>query len=116
MIVTDADTCWGVPRINGTRIPVPTVVVQARRYGGDLDKLREDFPHVTIPQLQACLDYYDQHREEIDALMQRATESYAEGLREYPPRGCSPGSAKEVEHWMAADFDAPLDDFREHML
>ncbi len=28
---------------------------------------------------------------------------------------CQPGSAKNTEHWMAADFDAPLDDFKEYM-
>jgi antitoxin (DNA-binding transcriptional repressor) of toxin-antitoxin stability system len=25
---------------------------------------------------------------------------------------CQPGSAKDTQHWMAPDFDAPLDDFR----
>jgi antitoxin (DNA-binding transcriptional repressor) of toxin-antitoxin stability system len=28
---------------------------------------------------------------------------------------CQPGSAKDVPHWMAPDFDAPLEDFREYM-
>lgn len=28
---------------------------------------------------------------------------------------CQPGSAKETKHWMAPDFDAPLDDFTEYM-
>jgi antitoxin (DNA-binding transcriptional repressor) of toxin-antitoxin stability system len=28
---------------------------------------------------------------------------------------CQPGSAKHLPHWMAPDFDAPLDDFREYM-
>ncbi len=28
---------------------------------------------------------------------------------------CQPGTAKDTSHWMAADFDAPLDDFREYM-
>jgi len=28
---------------------------------------------------------------------------------------CQPGSAKEITHWMAPDFDAPIDDFKEHM-
>lgn len=33
-------------------------------------------------------------------------------LKEWP---CKAGSAKEKTHWMAADFDAPLDDFKEYM-
>ena len=28
---------------------------------------------------------------------------------------CEPGSAKHIPHWMAPDFDAPLEDFREYM-
>ncbi len=28
---------------------------------------------------------------------------------------CQAGSAKQTSHWMAPDFDAPLDDFREYM-
>lgn len=28
---------------------------------------------------------------------------------------CQPGSAKHLPHWMAPDFNAPLDDFREYM-
>ncbi len=27
---------------------------------------------------------------------------------------CQPGSAKHLPHWMAPDFDAPLEDFREY--
>ena len=27
---------------------------------------------------------------------------------------CQAGSAKASKHWMAPDFDAPLDDFREY--
>lgn len=26
-----------------------------------------------------------------------------------------PGSAKDTKHWMAPDFDAPLEDFKEYM-
>jgi antitoxin (DNA-binding transcriptional repressor) of toxin-antitoxin stability system len=28
---------------------------------------------------------------------------------------CKAGSAKDLPHWMAPDFDAPLEDFREYM-
>jgi antitoxin (DNA-binding transcriptional repressor) of toxin-antitoxin stability system len=28
---------------------------------------------------------------------------------------CKAGSAKNTNHWMAPDFDAPLEDFREYM-
>jgi antitoxin (DNA-binding transcriptional repressor) of toxin-antitoxin stability system len=28
---------------------------------------------------------------------------------------CKAGSAKDTPHWMARDFDAPLEDFQEYM-
>lgn len=28
---------------------------------------------------------------------------------------CAAGTAKDTKHWMAPDFDAPLEDFREYM-
>ena len=28
---------------------------------------------------------------------------------------CQPGTAKSTSHWMAPDFDAPLEDFKEYM-
>jgi antitoxin (DNA-binding transcriptional repressor) of toxin-antitoxin stability system len=28
---------------------------------------------------------------------------------------CQPGSARDTGHWMAPDFDAPLEDFNEYM-
>jgi antitoxin (DNA-binding transcriptional repressor) of toxin-antitoxin stability system len=27
---------------------------------------------------------------------------------------CQPGSAKDKKHWMAEDFDTPLEDFKEY--
>jgi antitoxin (DNA-binding transcriptional repressor) of toxin-antitoxin stability system len=27
---------------------------------------------------------------------------------------CKAGSARDIKHWMAPDFDAPLDEFREY--
>lgn len=28
---------------------------------------------------------------------------------------CAAGSARDTQHWMSPDFDAPLEDFREYM-
>ncbi|MBC8872231.1 MAG: DUF2281 domain-containing protein [Planctomycetes bacterium] len=33
-------------------------------------------------------------------------------LQQWP---CKAGSAKKSRHWMAPDFDAPLEEFREYM-
>ena len=34
------------------------------------------------------------------------------GYQQWP---CKAGSARNTRHWMALDFDAPLEDFREYM-
>jgi antitoxin (DNA-binding transcriptional repressor) of toxin-antitoxin stability system len=31
------------------------------------------------------------------------------------PWPCMAGSARDTQHWMAPDFDAPLEEFREYM-
>jgi antitoxin (DNA-binding transcriptional repressor) of toxin-antitoxin stability system len=38
-------------------------------------------------------------------------------LTRTPPKQwpCQAGSAKDTKHWMAPDFDAPLDEFQEYM-
>jgi prevent-host-death family protein len=36
----------------------------------------------------------------------------AEPSKQWP---CKAGSAKETIHWMAPDFDAPLEEFKEYM-
>ncbi len=35
-----------------------------------------------------------------------------EPIQQWP---CQAGSAKDSVHWMAPDFDAPLDEFKEYM-
>jgi antitoxin (DNA-binding transcriptional repressor) of toxin-antitoxin stability system len=34
------------------------------------------------------------------------------GAKQWPAKA---GSAKDTDHWMAPDFDAPLEEFREYM-
>lgn len=36
----------------------------------------------------------------------------SEPTKQWP---CKAGSAKDTIHWMAPDFDAPLDEFKEYM-
>ena len=41
-----------------------------------------------------------------------ATLARTEPKKQWP---CKAGSAKRTPHWMAPDFDAPLEDFKEYM-
>ncbi len=64
-----------------------------------------------LPQLIAGLDPGEQVTI-IQNGQQLATLTRALPRQQWP---CKAGSAKNTPHWMAPDFDAPLEDFREYM-
>jgi uncharacterized protein (DUF433 family) len=54
--------------VEGTRVPVGSIVVQWRHFH-DLDRVHEAFPHVDIPAIQTALKFYEKHVDEIDSLI-----------------------------------------------
>jgi uncharacterized protein (DUF433 family) len=46
----------GKPVVKGTRIPVELVLAKLAQ-NPDLDELLTDYPHLTIEDVQACLEY-----------------------------------------------------------
>lgn len=68
-IVRIPGVCGGEPTIEGTRVPVRSIVIQWRYYQ-DLDRVREAFPRVNVPTIQKALRYYEKHRAEIDRLIE----------------------------------------------
>ncbi len=60
----------GEPVIRGTRVPVRSIVVAYEQYDGDLAKVGEAFL-VGAQAIQAALDYYQVHRDEIDQLIDK---------------------------------------------
>jgi uncharacterized protein (DUF433 family) len=83
-IVRDPSRCGGDPIIAGTRMPVHSVVSHVRRNEGDLQRVVDDFPYLTVEQIQAVLDWYQDHREEIDAILIRQRADYQRLLGETP--------------------------------
>jgi antitoxin (DNA-binding transcriptional repressor) of toxin-antitoxin stability system len=74
-------------------------------------------PTVTIEEAQTKLPdliYSLLHGEEL--VITEKDQSIAT-LRRSPRTSwpCQPGSAKGKNHWLAEDFDAPLEDFNEHI-
>lgn len=73
-----------------------------------IDELNE-----TLRELIGSLDPFDeielcnQQQQLIATITRRADRTTS--------KPCQPGSAKHLEHWMAPDFDEPLDDFAEYM-
>ena len=62
----------GHPVVVGTRTPVRTVAILFHEvYPGDVAEVHRSLPHLTQEQVEAALAYYDAHRAEIDADIER---------------------------------------------
>jgi uncharacterized protein (DUF433 family) len=60
----------GEPIIQGTRTPVRAIVEEWRR-GTPPEEIPEGMPHLTLAQVFAALAYYSDHRDEINAQIER---------------------------------------------
>lgn len=66
-VTTTAHVCGGSPCLEGTRIPVRTVVVYVLHYGVTPEELLAYYPGVTLAAIYDALSYYYDHRTDIDA-------------------------------------------------
>lgn len=73
--------------------------------------------NITIEQAQAELpELIEKLGPGEEAIITRASVPFAQITRTPPVgNGCKAGCYKKAEFWMAPDFDAPLEDFREYM-
>lgn len=71
-IVRTVDTCFGKARIEGTRWPV--WIAWQRCVEGDetAEQVHDDYPHLSIEQIQAAIDYARGNWDEVHADWQRA--------------------------------------------
>jgi len=65
-IVKTPGTCWGKPRIAGTRIKVEQVVIWHERMGMRPDEIVSKWPHLKLADIYAALTYYHDHTDEIE--------------------------------------------------
>lgn len=70
-ITSTPDVRGGEPVIEGTRIPVATIV-RSHQLGMDLDEILVQFPSLKPEHLHAALLYYLDHRNDIDAILLQA--------------------------------------------
>jgi uncharacterized protein (DUF433 family) len=68
-IVRDPHIWGGEPVIQGTRVPVSSIVIEWQR-SGDVGQVQEAFPRVGVAAIHEALTYYEAHREEIDNLIE----------------------------------------------
>ena len=72
--------CSGHPTLARTRTTVHNIVANVQLYNGDIERMVEDFPHLTVELVEAIMVWYRDHREEIDGILQRRRERYARRL------------------------------------
>jgi uncharacterized protein (DUF433 family) len=66
--------CGGKACIAGHRIRVLDIFLMHERGGMMPDQIADEFPSITLADIHAALAYYFDHREEIEADMQRDRE------------------------------------------
>ena len=66
--------CGGEPIIQGTRITVRDIVEYQEIYQSK-ERVLKALPHLILEDIEAALDYYRQHRQEIEAYRQAEEES-----------------------------------------
>ena len=69
-IVTDDAILSGEPIIEGTRTPVRAIVETWRR-GVAAEEIPSHMPHISLAQVFEALSYYSDHRDEINAHIER---------------------------------------------
>jgi uncharacterized protein (DUF433 family) len=72
--------CGGNPTLAGTRTTVHDIVANLRLYDGDIERMVEDFPHLTVEVVEAVMAWYRDHEEEIDGILRRRRERYERRL------------------------------------
>lgn len=66
LITRQPGVCGGEPIIAGTRTPVRAIVEHVR-LGDSIEDILEHLPYLTKEQVHAALDYYRQHKLQIDS-------------------------------------------------
>ena len=70
LIGTHPGICGGAPIILGTRLAVHQIVEQYELLHGDKERLLKAYPHLAPQQLDAAMEYYRDHFEEIRSLIE----------------------------------------------
>jgi uncharacterized protein (DUF433 family) len=77
-IVRTPGTCWGKPRVAGTRIKVEQVVIWHEQMEMRAYEIVSNWPHLKLADVYAALAYYHDHRDEIDRDLAEGEKLFAE--------------------------------------
>jgi uncharacterized protein (DUF433 family) len=74
--------CGGAPTLKGTRMGIHDIVSYYRIYSGNVKRIAEDFPDLSVAQIEAALAWYEDHREEVDEILRQRQEGYERRVAE----------------------------------
>jgi len=83
----------GIPWISGANTKVVEVVLDKMAHNSRTEEMHEQYPHLSLAQIHAALSYYYEHRDEVDADIERR-DRYVENLRAQQK---NPLTRKELE-------------------
>jgi uncharacterized protein (DUF433 family) len=75
----------GVPAITGTTMKVVELVMAHQAHGWSPAELHFQFPHLSLGQIHSALSYYWDHKDELDAEIDRRSEYAEQARREAGP-------------------------------
>jgi uncharacterized protein (DUF433 family) len=75
----------GVPIITGTTMKVVELVMAQIAYGWSPEELHFQHPYLSMHQIHSALAYYWEHKEELDADIERRSQFVAQSRREAGP-------------------------------
>jgi uncharacterized protein (DUF433 family) len=75
----------GVPMVAGTTMKVIELVMAQMAYGWSPEELHFQHPYLTLGQIYAALAYYWDHKEELDADIERRWQWAEQARREAGP-------------------------------
>lgn len=75
----------GVPTLVGTTMKVVELVMSQRAHGWSPEELHFQFPRLPLGQIHAALAYYWDHKDELDADIDRRSEYAEQARREAGP-------------------------------
>jgi uncharacterized protein (DUF433 family) len=81
-IERNPERCGGDPTLAGTRMTVHDIVADVQVHGGDMQRVAEEFPDLTVEIVEAVMAWYREHKDEIDEILLRRREDYQRILEE----------------------------------
>lgn len=75
----------GVPVITGTTMKVVELVMAHQAHGWSPEELHFQFPHLSLGQIHSALAYYWDHKDELDADIDRRVRYAEQARREAGP-------------------------------